>query len=56
MSTTSWLERNSNTPSLATTKKRWAGVISTLFTSGSAMTPTASAATSPRLRVKAVPG
>jgi hypothetical protein len=56
MSMTSWLERNSNTPSLATMKNRWAGVISTLFTSGSAMTPKASAVTSLSLHVKLVPG
>ena len=43
MSTTSWLDRNSQTPSVATTKNECSGVSSTMLTSGWGVTPIDSA-------------
>ncbi|GER30162.1 endoplasmic reticulum vesicle transporter protein [Striga asiatica] len=56
MSTTVWLDRNSKTPSLATTKNGCSGARLTVDTSGSETTPIFSAILSPTLLVKAVPG
>mmetsp|Transcript_42698 Transcript_42698/g.101362 ORF Transcript_42698/g.101362 Transcript_42698/m.101362 type:complete len:226 (+) Transcript_42698:1976-2653(+) len=56
MSTTLWLLMNSQTPSLAMTRNSTLGSTRLMDTSGSAMTPMRSAALSPTLRVKAVPG
>mmetsp|Transcript_5464 Transcript_5464/g.23100 ORF Transcript_5464/g.23100 Transcript_5464/m.23100 type:complete len:246 (+) Transcript_5464:771-1508(+) len=56
MSTTSWLVMNSHTPSLAQMANLSAALSSTSLSSGSAKTPTVSAARSPNDRAMASPG